>query len=305
VAGPTGVGKTSLAVLLAASLRVEVVSVDSRQVYRRLDIGTAKPDQAQRAAVPHHLIDIVEPDGEYNAGRFAADARRAITHIRSRGAIPLLVGGTGLYLRALAEGMLNAPPSDPAVRRRLKTEAAEAGSELHARLTARDPETAARIHPRDEVRVVRALEIIETSGRTLSDFRAETRAAALPLTVFALRTEREPLYRRLDERVARMMAAGLADEVRGLLADGYDERFPAMRCIGYGRLVDSLKGRSSPADAVEGIKKDTRNLAKRQMTWFRGMPGVVWLDVPPDGDPSAAARVVLEALTRSGGDPHA
>jgi tRNA dimethylallyltransferase len=262
-----------------------------------MDIGTAKPTREERARLPHHLIDLVDPDEVYSAGRFVTDTLAAISDIRRRGKLPLLVGGTGFYLKALAEGTLNAPPSDQAVRLALDREAVEIGlPALHRRLLEADPASAARIHPHDRVRIVRALEIHHIAREGVSAFWEKERRP-LPMVMLGLDMPRGDLYRRLDERVDRMMREGFVEEVRSLLAAGYGEELRSMEGIGYGQMSAFIAGRVTREEAVAVTKKATRNFAKRQLTWFRGMPGLEWLKLPSSGDTAGAAADVFERMT--------
>lgn len=292
--GPTGVGKTEVAVRLARRLPIEVVSADSRQVYRGMDIGTAKPSRAQREAVVHHLIDVVTPDESYNAARFRADARQAIADILGRGKLPLVVGGTGLYIRALLRGLLPAPPANADVRRELEALLRREGSEaLHSRLQAVDPEAARRIHPRDPVRLIRALEIHRLTGVPVGapSHWSQSRPEWMLLLV-GLTRSRASLYASLDARVERMVESGLEAEARRLLAAGYDAALPAMQGIGYRHFVEVLRGESSRERAVHEMKHDTRQYAKRQWTWFAREPGIRWLDAEAAGGIEGAAEQV-------------
>jgi tRNA dimethylallyltransferase len=294
--GPTGVGKTALAVALAAEWPVEAVSVDSRQVYRRMDIGTGKPTPAERQRLSHHLIDVVEPDEVFDAARFARAAAAAIADIRGRGRWPLLVGGTGLYLRALLHGLAPLPPADLGLRRQLRAEAATQGrAALHRRLAELDPATAARLHPRDLVRVTRALEIVLVTGTPASAvFRgARRRSAGSPYRVLTvgLTMGREGLYRVLDARVERMLSAGLLGEVEGLLAAGFGPELPAMQGIGYRHLAAVLGQRTTLAEATRTMKRDTRRYAKRQWTWFARGESPYWITVEPENLDSAVSEV--------------
>jgi tRNA dimethylallyltransferase len=300
--GPTGAGKTEAAVRLASSLRVEVVSADSRQVYRGMDVGTAKPSRAQREAVPHHLIDVVNPDERYNAARFRSDARRAIAAIGERGRLPLVVGGTGLYIRALLRGLLPAPPADPAVRRELREILDREGVRaLHSRLAAVAPEAAKRIHPSDPVRIIRALEIYRLTGAPAgvashwSESRPEWRVLLVGLT-----RPRAGLYEVLGERVDRMVTSGLREETQRLLNAGYDPSLPAMQGIGYRHVVKVIRGELSLARAVHDMKRDTRQYAKRQWTWFAREPGIRWLDVEAAGGLGGAAEQVEKWIVQEG-----
>ncbi len=298
LAGPTASGKTAVALALAETLPVEIVSVDSALVYRGMDIGTAKPSAAELAAVPHHLIDILEPTAAYSAARFVADTQRLITEITARGRLPLLVGGTMLYFKALREGLDDMPAADPALRRVLDEEAAARGwPALHAELARVDPVTAARLAPADAQRVQRALEVYRLSGRPLSDWqrRGDRTGAADTLPLVALEpSSRAWLHERIARRFDAMLAAGLLDEVRALRQRGdLHAALPSMRCVGYRQAWAALDSGQLDGLRDAGIAA-TRQLAKRQLTWLRSTPGrqVVACDRP---DATAAA---LEALRR-------
>jgi tRNA dimethylallyltransferase len=292
LAGPTASGKTAAALALARQWPVEIVSVDSALVYRGMDIGTAKPDAAERAAVPHHLIDIRDPREAYSAAEFAADARRLIGEIRARGRLPLLVGGTMLYFKALFDGISDMPAADPAVRAALDAEAAERGwPALHAELAQVDPVTAARLAPGDSQRIQRALEVWRVAGRPLSAFHAESRQGGLALPLISLEpADRAWLHRRIAERFDAMLQAGLLAEVRRLRDRGdLAPTLASMRCVGYRQgweCLDALQA-GAPPDAALATLRDTgifatRQLAKRQITWLRSMPQrhVVACDAP-------------------------
>ena len=300
--GPTASGKTAAALALARSLPLEVISVDSALVYRGLDIGTAKPDAAERAAVPHHLIDILEPTEAYSAARFAADASRLIGEIRARGRLPLLVGGTLLYARALVEGLHDLPQADPALRARLEAQArAEGWPALHRQLAARDPVTAARLAPGDAQRIQRALEILETTGEPLSTLLArQGRGSGLAgVPVVSLEPgERAGLHARIARRTEAMFAAGLLDEVAALRArPGLHAGLPSMRCVGYRQAWEHLDGVYDAATMRARAVAATRQLAKRQLTWLRAMPARQVVDCL---SPDAATRVghLIEELLR-------
>jgi tRNA dimethylallyltransferase len=283
LAGPTGSGKSALAVALARLVGGEIVGAYSQQLYRALDVGTAKPTPAERAAVPHHLVDVAEPGEGMDAARYAALADAAIAGIVARGALPLVVGGTGLYLRALLHGVVEAPGRDPALRERLEAEAARLGRPaLHARLAAIDPEAAARIRENDLVRVIRALEI--AAGGTLPSalhaahaFREE-RHRALHL---ALAPERAALHARIDARVVAMFEGGLLDEARALTAR-LGAPLPPKLPIGYAEAAAVVRGALPLAEAIRQVQAAHRRYAKRQLTWLRGEPGVEWLSPPVD-----------------------
>jgi tRNA dimethylallyltransferase len=288
--GPTASGKSALAMQLAQALapqrRLEIVSVDSAQVYRGFDIGAAKPSAEVRAAVPHHLLDLREPQQTYSAGDFVRDALAAIRDIRARGHVPLLVGGTMLYFNALLRGMASLPPADAALRARLDARGAELGwPALHAELAAVDPVAAARIHPNDPQRVQRALEVYLASGRPISDWQRDTRPAhGLVFERWALLpTDRAVLHARIAERFTTMMAEGLLDEVRALRArPGLLASAPSLRAVGYRQLWGYLDGPPSATGlerAVGSAVAATRQLAKRQLTWINADPG--WRRVDP------------------------
>ena len=279
--GPTGAGKSDWALRLAAELPVEIVSVDSALVYRGMDIGTAKPLPEIRARVPHHLIDIVDPEETYSAGRFAADAVTLIAAIRGRGRIPLLVGGTMLYLRALTAGIAPLPRGTSELRRDIDARAARAGwPVLHAELARLDPQAAARIHPNDPQRIQRALEVCYVSGQPLSVLQRATRAALPePPLRWALAPERGALHEALALRFERMMRQGLLAEVARLRTrPGLTAEHPAMRAVGYRQLWAYLAGSGTLEEAVARAITATRQLAKRQMTWLRADRAIRWVD---------------------------
>jgi tRNA dimethylallyltransferase len=282
--GPTACGKTEVAIDLAQRFAGEIISADSRQVYRYMDIGTAKPTAEQRALVPHHLIDVVDPDQDYNVAMFHAEQREATEAILARGKVPFLVGGSGLYLAA-AMGELQLPLVGPDgdFRAAMQKEAEEAGPEaLHRRLAQVDPVAAARLHPNDLLRVIRALEVHHLTGLPLSAFPRtpkDERAASFRFLRIGLTAPRDVLYERRNRRVDRMMELGLLDEVKGLLASGYHLGLKSMNSLGYRELGAYLEGRVSLDEAVETFKRSTRRFAKRQMTWFRKTPDVRWFDV--------------------------
>jgi tRNA dimethylallyltransferase len=272
--GPTGSGKSELAVCLAERLDGEIVSVDSALVYRGLDIGTAKPDLAARRGIPHHLIDILDPAERYSTGRFLDDARRLMAEITARGRIPILAGGTLLYFHALRHGLADLPSADPDLRRDLEDKAARLGwTALHAELARVDPEAARRIHPNDPQRIQRALEVYYAAGKPLSDLCRETAAPPLPCRPVRLVVApacRADLHARLEARFRDMLAHGLIDEVQKLFERGdLDESFPSVRAVGYRQVWGYLKGEYGLAAVEEKGVAATRQLAKRQFTWLR------------------------------------
>ena len=287
LAGPTASGKSAVALALAERVPIEIISVDSALIYRGMDIGTAKPSATERATVPHHLIDILDPREAYSAAQFAADATRLVDEINGRGRLPLLVGGTMLYFKILSDGLDALPAADPAVRAKLEAQAFARGwPALHAELARIDPASAARLPPTDTQRIGRALEVFRISGRTLSSFHTAPRAAQ-PAALIALEPLSRPwLHERIAARFDAMLAQGLLGEVRGLRARGdLHAGLPSMRCVGYRQawtaLDEGLDGDALHAVVRERAVAATRQLAKRQLTWLRGMQRSV---VACDGD---------------------
>jgi tRNA dimethylallyltransferase len=278
IVGPTASGKSALAMRLARERSGEIVSCDSLQVYRGLDIGSAKPTAAQRARVPHHVVDVVDPDEGFDCARFRRLASAAIADMTARGKRVLVVGGTGLYVKALLRGLFEGPARDARVRARLAAlEEATPGS-LHARLTVVDPAAAARLHPHDRVRLIRALEVHELTGQPISAWQARHAFAdrTVDALVLGLSVPRVELYARIDARCAAMVRDGLVDEVRQLYARGLDPDLPALRSPGYREIGEHVRGLCDLPDAIARMAHATRRLAKRQLTWFRGDPRVVW-----------------------------
>ncbi|ABA88554.1 tRNA (N6-dimethylallyl-A37)-dimethylallyltransferase [Syntrophotalea carbinolica DSM 2380] len=279
--GPTAAGKTALAVRLAGELPVEVVSADSRQVYRHMDIGTAKPTSEELAAVPHHLIDVVDPDENFTAGNFCRLGRQALNDILGRNRLPIVVGGTGLYIQALLHGLIDVPDGDSELRATLlRAEQLHGEGTLYQRLQIVDPVLAKRLPPNDLVRIVRGLEVYELCNRRLSDLQAEHAGQKSPYRVLTLglTMSREALYERINHRVWRMLEDGLAQEVEFLLKRGYAAECKAMQTIGYRELVQHVLGNLSMDEAVRLIQRDTRRYAKRQLTWFNKVNSIIWLD---------------------------
>jgi len=295
--GPTASGKTAVSLALAARFPVEIVSVDSALVYRDMDIGTAKPDAATRAAVPHHLVDIVDPVEAYSAGRFRDDALRVAGEIAARGRVPLFAGGTMLYERALMRGLARLPPADPALREELDREARDRGwPAMHAQLARVDPASAARLDPNDAQRIQRALEVFRLAGVPLTALIADADRAAPPfaaLTLVLEPSDRAVLHRRIEERFRAMLAAGLVEEVGRLRARyALDAGLPSMRAVGYRQVWETLEGRESAATLEARGIAATRQLAKRQLTWLRAMREVERLDcLRPDLAAEVAGRL--------------
>ncbi|UCC68438.1 MAG: tRNA (adenosine(37)-N6)-dimethylallyltransferase MiaA [Armatimonadota bacterium] len=296
IVGPTATGKTEVGVLLAEALGGEIVSADSMQVYRGMDIGTAKPTAEQRARVRHHLIDIVDPDELFSVADYRKRADAALEDIWGRGRQPILVGGSGLYVRAVLEEMdFSEVPPDPELRRRLTAEARSKGTRaLHEWLSEVDPEAAARIHPNDEKRIIRALEVSESVGGGGPPPRKLDRRRRVRYNTrqFGLNVAREELYRRIEARVDGMIARGLVEEVRGLLERGYGKGLVAMKGLGYGQLAPHVQGEVSLEEAVRRLKRDTRRFAKRQLTWFRADERVEWVDVMEAGGVAGAVEQI-------------
>jgi tRNA dimethylallyltransferase len=283
--GPTAVGKTALSLTIAEMFGCEIISGDSMQVYRGMDIGTAKATPEERARVPHHLIDILDPDEPFSVTDFQQRCREAAADIQARGKLPFLVGGTGLYIEAACyDFQFTEAPGDEAFRERMKALAATEGPEtLHARLRNVDPESAGRLHPNDIRRVIRALEIYEQTGVRLSDhLRSQRKEPQYDLCMIGLTMDRERLYERINRRVDAMLSEGLVDEVRGLLARGYDRALPSMQGLGYKEIAAYLHGECTLDEAVELLKRGTRRFAKRQLSWFRHMPDIRWVNADPE-----------------------
>lgn len=279
--GPTGVGKTDAALALAREVPVEIVNADSMQFYRHMDIGTSKPSTEQQTIVPHHLFSIIDPDEGFNAARYMELGRKSIEEILARNKVPLVVGGTGLYIRALTRGLVNAPDRDEALRRDLRK---RDPISLYAELKRVDPPTARRLNPGDTVRIIRALEVFYLTGEPLSALHRKHGFSDVPYRCLKLTLERErsELYRRIEERVDSMIEQGFEQEVRGLLARGYSPELRPMQSIGYRQMIAYLHGRTSREAAVNEIKKETKRFAKRQMTWFRHDSEAVTVRLPSE-----------------------
>jgi tRNA dimethylallyltransferase len=279
VCGPTAAGKSALAMKLAREFGGEIIGADSMQVYRYMDIGTAKPTVEERAEVRHHLIDVVNPDEDFNAGMYVEKARQAVETLNRERKTAWVVGGTGLYIRALTAGLVDGPGADKNLRTQYIREMKECGARyLHEKLKVKDREAAERIHPNDAVRVMRALEYIDTSGEPISRKQTNHRFADRPYSYLkiGMMEDRAVLYRRIDSRCDRMVDKGLVGEVEGLLARGFAEDLRPMQSLGYRHIIRHLKEEFPLDEAVSLMKRDTRNYAKRQMTWFRADREVRW-----------------------------
>ncbi len=304
LAGPTAIGKTQLAVELAGRFNAEIVSADSRQIYRHLDIGTAKPSAAERTAVRHHLLDVVEPVEEFSLAEYQKLAFDAVRDIWARGKIPFLVGGSGLYLKAVTEGYdIPAVPPDHEFRKSMHEKARlEGASAVHGELLEADKVTAQRLHPNDLRRVVRALEVTRATGRPFSEFYRipEIHPLHPEILKIGLCLPRGELYRRIESRVDAMISGGFVEEVKFLMEKGFREALLKIKVLGYGDLIEHLDGAGSLENAVDMIKRHTRQFAKRQLTWFRADRGIRWID----SDTTAreeAGKIILEYIKTARG----
>jgi tRNA dimethylallyltransferase len=299
IAGPTASGKTAVGIELAAELNGEIISVDSRQIFRHMNIGTAKPTFEERSAAPHHLVDIVDPDESYSAGQFAKDAAKIIQDIQDRDRVPILVGGSGFYLEALIDGFSPIPEIPEQIRSELKIKAESSLPELFSRLGEVDPVLAERLHPNDTQRIVRGLEVHKVTGEALSDLQKlpRERAGEWPAHWFALGMERQTLYSAIDRRVDWMIARGLVEEVRQLRTKGYGPELDAINTFGYREVYRHISGELTLEEARDQITAATRHYAKRQLTWFRKNDRINWVD----NLGGTAPETILKSLDTSKG----
>jgi tRNA dimethylallyltransferase len=280
ICGPTGVGKTSFAIAMARRFGGQIVGADSMQIYRHMTIGTAKPTAEEQADVPHHMVDLIDPAQPFDAASYAEQAYHIIQGMIENGVHAFVVGGTGLYIKALVYGLFHSRTSSAVARRKLRIQMARQGAAaMHTLLAAKDPQAAQRIHPNDAYRILRALEVIETTGRAISAHHQthsfnEPRFQTLAM---GLRLPREQLYTRIDRRVDAMVAAGLLQETRMLLDRGYDPDLKAMQSLGYRHMVDFIRGKSTWEETLRTLKRDHRRYAKRQLTWFNAVEDIHWL----------------------------
>ena len=299
--GPTAIGKSRIAIEVAQALGTEILTADSTQVYRGMNVGTDTPSEEDRQRVPHRLIDLVEPDEPFNVGEFRRLALREISRLYEKSLLPLVVGGTGLYVRALLNGLWAGPPSDRTLRRELEEEArARGGDSMYQELGRVDPATARHVHPRDTVKVLRALEVYRQTGVPLSKAHEERRERATPFRalVLGLTMERAVLYQRIEHRVDVELAKGLVDETRALLAKGYSRDLVSMKSLGYRQMAGYLEGECSFDEAVRRLKRDTRHFAKRQMTWFRKESGLTWVEVQAEESVRSVSQRVVTLIER-------
>lgn len=297
--GPTAVGKSQVAIHLAKALETEVLTADSRQVYRGMDIGMDKPTLQERRGVPHRLIDLVDPDQPFNVGEYRRRALKEIERLYQEGRLPLIVGGTGLYIRALLRGLWDGPGADWTFRKDLEQVASRDGlSSLHRRLAQVDPVSAARLHENDVVKIIRALEVHHLLGQPMSEIHRRHAFGERPFRalLIGLMRDRKALYRRVDERVDVELAKGLVEETRRLLAQGYGRHLGSMKGLGYRQIAGHLAGEYDFEEAVRRLKRDTRHFAKRQLTWFRKEPEIEWLAVGESEPPDATAVRIVQKV---------
>ncbi len=303
ILGPTAVGKTAVSILLAERIGGEIVSADAFQVYRGMDIATAKPSPPELARVPHHLIDILGPEEEYSAARFRELALSLLEEIEGRRATPVVVGGSGLYIRVLVDGIFSSPPADRDLRKRLREEEEQRGPGfLHGRLARRDPVSAERIHPRNLKRIVRALEVLELTGRPISRLQREwdspsAAGAESPFRLIGLRREWSDLCRRIDRRVEEMFRRGLLEETGRLLEAGRLDRGQSRLALGYREAAGCLRGEYGRQEAARRLAAATRRYARRQLTWWRGEKRIEWIDLDRESRPEETAEKMLKLLS--------
>lgn len=291
--GPTAVGKSSVAFQIARQVGVEIVSADSMQIYRGMDIGTAKPSLETRREIPHHLIDILDPWEAYSVGRYVRDAEEIVLGLKAEGKGSLVVGGTALYIKALAEGLFKGPEADWGIRQELEGVAREKGVHyLHGVLAEVDPASAQQIQKGDLRRVVRALEVYQKTGHPISSWQQEWGISHSASSMVILSLDRRELYQRIEERVERMFQEGLVEEVRRLMAHPLGLGRQAREALGYAEVTEYLEGKMTLSETKGLIKRNTRRFAKRQMTWFRSFTGAVWLEIKEEGSEEAAKRVM-------------
>lgn len=295
ICGPTCSGKTEAALTLLRKIRGEIISADSRQVYRGMDIGTAKVSAKIRREFPHHLVDIVNPDQVFSAAEFAKRTSSIIDTLQKKDFLPIMVGGSGLYIKAVIDGLFSGPAADPELRESLRKQAQREGKEtLYLRLKKVDPQAAQVIHPHDLVRICRALEVYQITGKPISFFQRQSARPLCNTVMIGLRLPRHQLYRNIDSRVDKMVEQGLISEVKALFHQGYREDLPAMQGVGYRQAINYLEGKYSLEETIRLIKRDTRRLAKRQLNWFNQDERIIWLN----RDEFSSAEELAEEIVR-------
>ncbi len=297
ICGPTGIGKTAVSLEIADQFCGEIIGADSMQIYRYMDIGTAKPTRDERARIPHHMIDLINPDESMDVARFTILARQEISRLFEKAVTPFVVGGTGLYIKGLVHGLFRAKFRSSSVRRQMEEEAALYGvGALHRQLKISDPEAADKIHPNDRYRIIRALEVFETTGKTITQHHREHQFSDRPFEVLkiGLRMDREDLYHRINNRCDAMINGGLVDEVKRLLQMGYTKDLKSMQAIGYRHIIDFMNDHMSWDESLHTFRRDTRRYAKRQLTWFKADTETVWIDPGQVGDVQILVKRFLQ-----------
>ncbi|MBA7606505.1 tRNA dimethylallyltransferase [subsurface metagenome] len=295
IVGPTAVGKSEVAIELAKRIKGEIISCDSRQVYKYLNIGTAKPTKEERKKIPHHLIDIIEPDEEFNAFLYARRAHRAISRIHRKKKIPILVGGAGLYVRAVIDGIFPGAGKNKEIRKRLEK---FSSNQLYKKLRKIDPLAASRLHPHDKVRIVRALEVYELTGQPISTLQeiSKGRKPNYDLTMIGLKRRREELYQRINQRVEKMIEEGLVKEVKGLLKKGFSKNLIALKGLDYKEIIGYLDGEYDLKEAIRLLKRNSRRFAKRQLTWFNQDKRIHWIEIRKENSASKVTSQIAKML---------
>ena len=295
--GPTAVGKTALAIEVASRVGAEIISADSRQIYRYMDVGTAKPTEDQLGRIKHHMIDFIDPDEHFGAGQYGFNAEIAVKTVASNSKIPLVVGGSGLYVRALVEGFFPAPPVDKRLRERILATAKEKGiGFLYERVKAVDREAADRIHPNDLQRISRALEVYEQTRTPISELQKGDTGDGFETLYIGLARERKQLYERIESRILKMIQLGFAEEVKRLLDMGYSSSLNSFAAVGYREMAAYLSGEMTLGEAIAKTKKNTKAFARRQLTWFRSLKSVHWIDISSDQDEENAVGAVTALI---------
>lgn len=299
IVGPTAVGKSEVAIELVKKIKGEIVSCDSRQVYKYLNIGTAKPKREERKKIPHHLIDIIEPDEKFNAFLYARKAHQAISRVHRKKKIPILVGGSGLYARAVIDGIFLGAGKNEKIRKRLEKEIKKFGSKhLHQKLKRVDPETASRLHPHDKVRIIRALEVHELTGQSISTLQevSKGKKPSYNLMMIGLKRKREELYQRINQRAEGMIKKGLVKEVKNLLKKGLSKDLIALRSVGYKEIIGYLDGEYDLKEAIRLLKKNSRRFAKRQLTWFNRNKRIHWIEIAEKDSAKGTASKIMKSI---------